>query len=142
MIALLMACRSFVCASLCLNIYVAVRECVWCVCVFFFLLYSLMSMWCLLSLCVCVCVCVFLLLLVLFLGVSLACIYGVSHLNKSTPGFETPNLMYCLISTIAGLMYGWVWRRTHYVTVSALAHGAVLWVWWAFFGYITQRYSW
>eukprot|EP00007_Cunea_sp_BSH-02190019_P006773 CAMPEP_0174229932 /NCGR_PEP_ID=MMETSP0417-20130205/798_1 /TAXON_ID=242541 /ORGANISM="Mayorella sp, Strain BSH-02190019" /LENGTH=463 /DNA_ID=CAMNT_0015307541 /DNA_START=23 /DNA_END=1414 /DNA_ORIENTATION=- len=69
-------------------------------------------------------------------------IFGLSHLNKPSPGFETPNLMYCFMASLAGLVYGWVWRRTNYVTVSAVAHGTVLWVWWAFFGYISQRYSW
>jgi membrane protease YdiL (CAAX protease family) len=58
-----------------------------------------------------------------------AFIFGLAHLNNSTPGFAEPNWAYVLMATFAGLAYGWVWRRTKRVTVSALTHMLVNLMW-------------
>jgi hypothetical protein len=62
------------------------------------------------------------------LGVS-AFIFGLAHLNNSTPGFPVPNWGYVLMATLAGLAYGWVWMRTGKVTASAITHMLVNLVW-------------
>jgi membrane protease YdiL (CAAX protease family) len=62
------------------------------------------------------------------LGLS-ALIFGMAHLNNSTPGFPVPNWGYVLMATLAGLAYGWVWMRTGKVTASAITHMLVNLVW-------------
>jgi membrane protease YdiL (CAAX protease family) len=49
-------------------------------------------------------------------------IFGLAHLNNATRGFPVPNWAYVLMAALAGLAYGWVWRRTRKVTASALTH--------------------
>lgn len=56
-------------------------------------------------------------------------IFGLAHLNDATPGFAVPNWAYVLMATPAGMVYGWVWRRTGKVTVSALTHMLVNLAW-------------
>jgi membrane protease YdiL (CAAX protease family) len=56
-------------------------------------------------------------------------VFGLAHLNNATPGFPVPNWAYVLMATLAGLAYGWVWRRTKKVTASALTHMLVNLVW-------------
>jgi len=58
-----------------------------------------------------------------------AFIFGLAHLNNATPGFAEPNWAYVLMATFAGLAYGWVWRRTKRVTISALTHMLVNLMW-------------
>jgi len=58
-----------------------------------------------------------------------AIIFGLAHLNNSTAGFPKPNWAYALMATLAGLAYGWVWRRTRKVTASAITHALVNLVW-------------
>jgi len=62
------------------------------------------------------------------LGIA-AVIFGLSHLNNSTPGFPTPNWMYAGMAALAGLAYGWVWQRTGKVTASAITHALVNLLW-------------
>ncbi len=62
-----------------------------------------------------------------------ALIFGASHLNNATPGFAEPNWAYMLMATLAGLAYGWVWWKSGRVTVSALTHMAVNFMWGVFF---------
>jgi len=65
-----------------------------------------------------------------FLVLPLAAfIFGMAHLNNATPGFAEPNWAYVLMATLAGLVYGWVWRRSKKVTVSALTHMLVNLMW-------------
>jgi membrane protease YdiL (CAAX protease family) len=56
-------------------------------------------------------------------------IFGMAHLNNATQGFPVPNWAYVLMATFAGLAYGWVWRRSGKVTVSAITHMLVNLVW-------------
>ncbi len=68
-------------------------------------------------------------------------IFGLSHITKLT-GLTAAqreeslglNWRYALLATIAGLGYGWVYRRTGKVSAAALTHGMVNWVWSGFFG--------
>jgi membrane protease YdiL (CAAX protease family) len=54
-----------------------------------------------------------------------ALVFGLAHLNNA----PAPNYPYVLMASIAGLVYGWVWMRTRKVTVSALTHLGVNWIW-------------
>jgi membrane protease YdiL (CAAX protease family) len=76
--------------------------------------------------------------------IAASVIFGLSHITKGT-GLTpeqhaetvlgmTLNWRYALLATIAGLGYGWVYRRTGKVSAAALTHGAVNWVWSGFFG--------
>lgn len=58
-----------------------------------------------------------------------ALIFGLAHLNNATPGYPEPNWMYALMATLAGLAYGWTWRRTGKITASAVVHATVNFVW-------------
>jgi membrane protease YdiL (CAAX protease family) len=62
-----------------------------------------------------------------------AVVFGLAHLNNSTRGFPKPNWPYVVMATLAGLAYGWVWRRTHKVTASAITHALVNLMWGIFF---------
>jgi membrane protease YdiL (CAAX protease family) len=52
-------------------------------------------------------------------------LFGFSHITNL--GF--PNWRYVILATIAGLFYGWTWRKTGSIFASALVHGAVDAVW-------------
>ena len=52
-------------------------------------------------------------------------LFGLSHI--ANVGF--PNWRYVLLAAIAGLFYGWTWRRTGSIFASALVHGAVDVLW-------------
>lgn len=58
-----------------------------------------------------------------------ATIFGVAHINNPMPGRLVPNWDYVLMSSLAGIAYGWVWQRTRRITASALTHAAVDWIW-------------
>lgn len=58
-----------------------------------------------------------------------AIIFGLSHLNNSTAGYPEPNWMYALMATLAGLAYGWTWRRTGKITAAAVVHATVNFIW-------------
>jgi uncharacterized protein len=60
---------------------------------------------------------------------SASVLFGFSHITNM--GF--PNWRYVILATIAGLFYGWVWRKTGSIFASALVHGAVDAVWHFFF---------
>lgn len=61
-------------------------------------------------------------------------IFGLAHLNNATSGFPVPNWSYVLMATVAGLAYGWVWKRTQKVTASAITHMLVNLIWGVVFG--------
>ena len=48
-------------------------------------------------------------------------LFGFSHITNL--GF--PNWRYVVLATIAGVFYGWTWRRTGSIFASAIVHGAV-----------------
>ncbi len=52
-------------------------------------------------------------------------LFGFSHITNM--GF--PNWRYVILATIAGLFYGWTWRKTGSIFAPALVHGAVDAVW-------------
>jgi CAAX protease family protein len=52
-------------------------------------------------------------------------LFGFSHITNM--GF--PNWRYVILATLAGLFYGWTWRKTGSIFASALVHGAVDAVW-------------
>ncbi len=56
-------------------------------------------------------------------------IFGLAHLNNTTQGFPVPNWGYVLMASLAGLVYGWVWKKTGRVTASAITHMVVNLVW-------------
>lgn len=58
-----------------------------------------------------------------------AAIFGLAHLNNATTGFPVPNVMYAGVATLAGLAYGFVWRRTGKITASAVTHALVNLIW-------------
>jgi membrane protease YdiL (CAAX protease family) len=49
-------------------------------------------------------------------------LFGLSHLPNMG---LFPNWRYAILASIAGLFYGWTWRRTGSIFASALVHGAV-----------------
>lgn len=52
-------------------------------------------------------------------------IFGLSHITKG--GF--PNWRYVLLASIAGIFYGWTWRKTCSIFASAIVHAAVDLTW-------------
>ncbi len=54
-----------------------------------------------------------------------AIVFGLAHLNNP----PAPNYRYVLMATLAGTAYGWVWITTRKITVSALTHLGVNWIW-------------
>jgi len=52
---------------------------------------------------------------------SASVLFGFSHITNL--GF--PNWRYVILATIAGLFYGWTWRRTNSIFASALVHALV-----------------
>ncbi len=58
-----------------------------------------------------------------------AAIFGLSHLNNITAHHRPPNWPYVAMATLAGLAYGWAWRRSGKITVSAITHTLVNFVW-------------
>jgi uncharacterized protein len=56
-------------------------------------------------------------------------LFGFSHITNL--GF--PNWRYVILAAIAGLFYGWTWRKTGSIFASALVHAAVDAVWHFFF---------
>jgi CAAX protease family protein len=56
-------------------------------------------------------------------------LFGFSHITNL--GF--PNWRYVVLATIAGILYGWTWRKTGSIFASALVHAAVDTTWHFFF---------
>jgi uncharacterized protein len=53
-------------------------------------------------------------------------LFGLSHITNLG---RFPNWRYVILATIAGVFYGWTWRKTGSIFGSALVHGAVDSVW-------------
>jgi CAAX protease family protein len=58
-------------------------------------------------------------------------VFGLVHLPKHAPPL---NWRYALLAALAGLAYGWVYRRTGRLWAAALTHGVVDWIWSMFLG--------
>jgi hypothetical protein len=53
-----------------------------------------------------------------------AVIFGLAHL---------PDMRYVVLATLAGVAYGWVYRKTRRITAAAMTHALVDWIWvWLF----------
>ena len=57
--------------------------------------------------------------------IAASILFGFSHITNL--GF--PNWRYVLLASIAGLFYGWTWRKTGSIFASALVHGCVDVLW-------------
>ncbi len=53
------------------------------------------------------------------------CLFGFSHITNM--GF--PNWRYVILASIAGLFYGWTWRKTGSIFASAIVHALVDLLW-------------
>ena len=53
-------------------------------------------------------------------------LFGFSHITNN---HYFPNWRYVLLASIAGLFYGWTWRKTNSIFASALVHAAVDILW-------------
>ena len=66
-------------------------------------------------------------------------LFGLTHIVKHArlqgwwhaplAAAATLNWRYALLATVAGLAYGWVYRRTGKLAAAAVTHGAVDWLW-------------
>jgi len=52
-------------------------------------------------------------------------LFGFSHITN----MHFPNWRYVLLASIAGIFYGWTWRKTNSIFASALVHAAVDILW-------------
>jgi uncharacterized protein len=55
-----------------------------------------------------------------------ACLFGLSHFNKRTTGF---NWRYVVLAALAGIFYGRAWRARRRVGASAVTHATVDTIW-------------
>src|SRR5574341_100776 len=58
-----------------------------------------------------------------------AAIFGLAHINNTTAFHAPPNWPYVLMAGLAGIAYGWAWRKTGKITGSAITHTLVNFVW-------------
>lgn len=57
--------------------------------------------------------------------ISASILFGFSHITN----LHFPNWRYVLLASIAGMFYGWTWRRTNSLFASAIVHGSVDVLW-------------
>ena len=57
--------------------------------------------------------------------IAASVLFGFSHITN----LHFPNWRYVLLATIAGLFYGWTWRKTGSIFASALVHAGVDILW-------------
>ena len=57
--------------------------------------------------------------------IAASILFGFSHITN----LHFPNWRYVLLASIAGLFYGWVWRKTGSIFASALVHASVDILW-------------
>ena len=57
--------------------------------------------------------------------VAASVLFGFSHITN----LHFPNWRYVLLASIAGLFYGWTWRKTGSIFASAIVHGSVDVLW-------------
>ena len=53
-------------------------------------------------------------------------IFGLAHITNNG---VFPNWKYAILATIAGLFYGWTWRKTNSIFASAIVHALVDTIW-------------
>jgi len=56
-------------------------------------------------------------------------IFGLAHLDNTTAHNTVPNWPYALMASLAGVAYGWTWRKSGKITGSALTHTFVNFMW-------------
>ena len=61
--------------------------------------------------------------------ITASILFGFSHITN----LRFPNWRYVLLASIAGLFYGWTWRKTGSIFASAIVHAAVDILWHFFF---------
>lgn len=61
--------------------------------------------------------------------IAASVLFGFSHITN----LHFPNWRYVFLATIAGLFYGWTWRKTGSIFASALVHSGVDILWHFFF---------
>lgn len=61
--------------------------------------------------------------------IAASVIFGLAHLNNSTEFHRPPNGPYVIMATLAGIAYGWSWRKSEKITGSAITHTLVNFVW-------------
>jgi membrane protease YdiL (CAAX protease family) len=57
--------------------------------------------------------------------ITASMLFGLSHITN----MHFPNWRYVLLATIAGLFYGWTWRKTGSIFASAIVHASVDILW-------------
>jgi uncharacterized protein len=58
--------------------------------------------------------------------IAASILFGFSHITNNQ---HFPNWRYVLLASIAGLFYGWTWRKTNSIFASALVHAGVDILW-------------
>mmetsp|Transcript_9707 Transcript_9707/g.27259 ORF Transcript_9707/g.27259 Transcript_9707/m.27259 type:complete len:448 (+) Transcript_9707:189-1532(+) len=66
------------------------------------------------------------------LGVT-STLNGIAFLFVDGEGGSFPNFSYFVVAFLAALAYGWVWRKTTRVTVSAVTHAIFAFLWFSLF---------
>ena len=56
-------------------------------------------------------------------------IFGLAHINNTTAFHHPPNWPYVIMATLAGLAYGYAWRKSEKITASAITHTGVNFIW-------------
>jgi membrane protease YdiL (CAAX protease family) len=57
--------------------------------------------------------------------IAASILFGFSHITN----LHFPNWRYVLLASIAGLFYGWTWRKTNSIFASAMVHAGVDILW-------------
>lgn len=55
--------------------------------------------------------------------------FGFTHINNTTAFHSPPNYPYVMMASLAGVAYGWVWRKSGKITASAITHTLVNFIW-------------
>ena len=57
--------------------------------------------------------------------IAASILFGFSHITN----LHFPNWRYVLLASIAGLFYGWIWRKTGSIFASAIVHASIDILW-------------
>jgi len=61
--------------------------------------------------------------------ITASIIFGLAHINNTTAFHHPPNWPYVIMATLAGLAYGFAWRKSEKITASAITHTGVNFIW-------------